>query len=103
MLPKFCRLRWSRWLAHDAPDRGARATGGARPARARRSPPYVGSGLKASLAMGPKQRRMSGSAPLADVMMRDGGIRRSAIGGLPHPVGARQQLLQHRDPRLTPV
>src|SRR5262245_25878804 len=36
MPPKFYRLRWSRWLAHDAPDRGAHATGGARPALARR-------------------------------------------------------------------
>src|SRR5262249_6107167 len=29
------RLRWPRW--HDAPDRGAHATGGAYPARARRT------------------------------------------------------------------
>src|SRR5215467_887043 len=31
------RLRWPRWLAHDAPDRGAHATSGARPALARRT------------------------------------------------------------------
>src|SRR6516162_5541207 len=31
------RLRWSRWLAHDASDRGAHATGGAPPALAGRT------------------------------------------------------------------
>src|SRR5215475_4076414 len=34
MRPKFYRLRWPRW--HDAPNRGAHATSGARPALARR-------------------------------------------------------------------
>src|SRR5262245_22728212 len=34
MRPKFYRLRWPRW--HDAPNRGAHATSGAPPARARR-------------------------------------------------------------------
>src|SRR5262249_5883280 len=94
------RLRWPRW--HDAPDRGAHATGGAYPALARRSPLYVGSGLKASLATGPKQRRMSGSVSLADVMMREGG------GEVPLPDSRTSSARNRRDcdtviPRLTPV
>src|SRR5215472_19195883 len=74
----------ARWLGTSRPwtERIAHLAGPDAPRNL--NPAYDRFGSKASLATGPKQRRMSGSAPLADVMMRDGGTRRSAIAGLLH-------------------